>query len=122
MATLPLWALANGASWASREDSPQRHKGHKEKRTTKDNPWCRVIIFLRMSSLCLLCVLRALCGEFSYRIFLPQFIQEAFTVGRHVPGVRPKAQIDAPPIVRHAGFEQLGQQFIKVQLAGAEGI
>src|SRR5262249_19699206 len=39
-------------------------------------------------------------NETSRRVLLPELVEEAFAVGGHVPGVRPEAQIDAPPVVR----------------------
>jgi hypothetical protein len=37
-------------------------------------------------------------------VFNAQFVEEFFTIGGHVPGIRPEAQIDAPPVVGHAAI------------------
>src|SRR5690606_11910918 len=51
----------------------------------------------------------------------PLFVQELLALGRRVPGVRPEAQVDAPPVVGDAAVQNLGNQRVKVEVSIAEG-
>src|SRR5262249_792029 len=56
------------------------------------------------------------------RVLRPHLVEEALAVRGHVPGVRPEAQVHAPPVVGHGRLVQRRQQLVEVQLAGAERV
>ncbi len=55
-------------------------------------------------------------------MFLANLIQKPLALRRHVPGIRPEAEIDTPPVVGDPRAQELGHQLIKVEPAGAEWI
>src|SRR6266849_3867644 len=119
MATLPLCSLASGARRASREGSPQRHKGHKEKNTNRAKGiWTGFMAAFLFFFVFFVSLWRIL---FSSCVFLPHLIQKPFGVGGHLPSLRPKAEINTPPVGRHARFHNFGNQLVPLQNTLAEG-
>src|SRR5262249_40241463 len=57
----------------------------------------------------------------SRRILLPQLVEKPLAVGGDFPGIRPKAEGDAPPVVGAAALQELRHELIEVELALAEG-
>ena len=61
-------------------------------------------------------------GNLHGGVLLTHLVEIFFTLRGDIPRVRPEAQIDAPPIARHARRLDRRDQFVEVQLAGAERV
>src|SRR5437879_406971 len=55
-------------------------------------------------------------------VLLAELVEVLLALRGHFPRLRPEAQIDAPPVVRHAGLQERWGERVEVQLAGAERV
>src|SRR5215813_4975133 len=115
MATCPLCALASGASWSSNVPPKQEAQTTKDTKQTKTG--IRELVIRRLNSMLLFSCISSLSWfQFLESMLRSGRVQILLRLRRHIPGIRPEAQVNGPPIVARVHLHQSGEELVEVQL------